>query len=241
MNEKMRNLLIRTATGVVFVAIVLAAMMLGRGTYLVLLLSIAAGCTVEFWRLYPAPLQKWLGTLYIFVCMAAMWFFPLIGAGMAELPSGGGEGFLSGELFPSGWDMRIAPVFVIIVWANDTFAYLTGTTLGRNGKHKLCERLSPNKTWEGFVGGVVGAVVVAAVMGRFWMDADVWLWAAFGLVVALAAVAGDLFESHFKRLMAVKDSGRMFPGHGGWLDRFDAMLGAIPVAFLFFLITFLTR
>ncbi len=74
------------------------------------------------------------------------------------------------------------------------------------------------------------------------MGGDVWLWIAFGLVVSLAAVGGDLAESWFKRAAGVKDSGRMLPGHGGLLDRFDATLGAVPVAFLFFLLTyFLTR
>jgi CDP-diglyceride synthetase len=240
----MHNLLIRTATGVVFVVVVLAMMLSGPGSYCVLLFSVAVGCSVEFWKLSSTPHQKGLGSLYIILCMVAMWFFPQIGTGMASLPTGVGEGFegfLSDGFFPAGWDGRIAPAFVIIVWANDTFAYMTGTTLGRKGRHKLCERLSPNKTREGFVGGLVGAVAMAAVMGRFWFDADVWLWAAFGLVVALAAVGGDLVESHFKRMAGVKDSGNMFPGHGGWLDRFDATLGAVPVAFLFLMITFLAQ
>jgi CDP-diglyceride synthetase len=237
----MRNLLIRTATGVVFVVVVLAMMLSGRGSYFVLLLNIGVWCVIEFFRLSKEPRKQWFGPLYIILCMVAMGFFPVIGSGMAELPPDGAEGFLSGDFFPAGWDGRIAPAFVVIVWANDTFAYMTGTTLGRRGRHKLWERLSPNKTWEGFAGGLAGAGAVAALMGRFWFDANVWLWAAFGLVVALAAVGGDLFESHFKRVAGVKDSGRMFPGHGGWLDRFDATLGAVPVAFLFFLITFLAR
>lgn len=235
----MRNLLVRSATGVVFVAVMLTMMMGGRCTYFVLLLAIVGYCMMEFWNLAKNPRQKWLGALYITVCCVAMGFFPTIGAGMT-----GGEGLGSGgflDVFPDGWDARIAPAFVITVWANDTFAYLAGITFGRGGRHKMWERISPKKTWEGFAGGLVGAVAVAAVVGRFWMGANVWLWSAFGLVVALAAVGGDLAESYFKRRAGVKDSGRMFPGHGGWLDRFDATLGAAPVAFLFFLITFLLK
>jgi phosphatidate cytidylyltransferase len=88
---------------------------------------------------------------------------------------------------------------------------------------------------------VVGATVVSALAGRFFVGGNVWLWTAFGVVVALAAVGGDLTESSFKRAAGVKDSGRMLPGHGGMLDRFDATLGAVPVACLFFLVTWLTR
>ncbi len=79
--------------------------------------------------------------------------------------------------------------------------------------------------------------MVAAAVGRFWAGGSVWLWALFGVVVALAAVGGDLAESRVKRAAGVKDSGRLLPGHGGLLDRFDATLGAVPVAFLFLLIT----
>ncbi len=228
MEAKTHNLFVRTLTGVIFIALVLAAMLLGRMTYTVLLCCVAVGCSLEFWRIAPSPLQKWLGTLYIVFAMAAMWFFPCIGSGMTSTAA-------------VEWDVRMAPAFIITVWANDTFAYLTGITLGRRGKHKLCERLTPKKTWEGFAGGVVGAVAVAAVMGRFWIEGNVWLWAAFGFAVALAAVGGDLAESAVKRRAGVKDSGTLLPGHGGLLDRFDATLGAVPVAFLFFLITYLFR
>jgi phosphatidate cytidylyltransferase len=154
-----------------------------------------------------------------------MWFFPTLGGGMSVVP----EGF---------WDARIAPAFMMTVWANDVFAYLVGITLGR---HKMCPTLSPHKTWEGFAGGVIGAMVVAGLVGRFWIG-EVWrIWILFGGVVALAAVAGDFVESRLKRAVGVKDSGTLLPGHGGVLDRFDATLGAVPAAFLFFLVTLLTK
>jgi phosphatidate cytidylyltransferase len=241
MTEKTHNLLVRAATGVVVVAVVLAAMLSGEISYTLLLVCLAAGCIVEFWNLAQKPAQRWSGALYIALCMGAMWFFPVIGSGM------GGHGGILGRavpLFPAGgfgfghWDVRIAPAFILTVWANDVFAYLVGIAFGR---HKMSPRISPHKTWEGFAGGIVGGATVAALVGRFWAGGDVWLWIAFGLVVALAAVAGDLAESWFKRAAGVKDSGRLLPGHGGLLDRFDAMLGAVPVAFLFFIITLLFK
>ncbi len=238
MNGKGRNLLTRTITGAVFVAVVLAAMLLGRGSYFALLICVAVWCSVEFWRIARTPAERWLGVLYIALCMVAMWFFPVIGGGMSG--AGGFVGkdslLLHGPL--EDWDPRIAPAFAVIVWANDIFAYLVGVAFGR---HKMCPQISPHKSWEGFVGGVVGATAVAAAVGRWWAGGDVWLWTAFGVMVALAAVGGDLMESRFKRAAGVKDSGRLLPGHGGLLDRFDATLGAVPVAFLFFLITYLTR
>jgi phosphatidate cytidylyltransferase len=213
------NLLTRTATGVVFVAVVLAAMMAGRGSYLALLVFVAVWCSVEFWRIARTRAARCGGVLTIILCMVAMWFFPCRGGGMSGV---------------TGWDARIAPAFMVVVWANDVFAYLVGVSWGR---HKMSPRVSPHKSWEGFAGGVAGATVVSAFIGRFWLGGDAWLWTAFGLVVSLAAVGGDLVESRFKRAAGVKDSGRLLPGHGGLLDRFDATLGAVPVAFLFFIVT----
>lgn len=243
MREKTHNLLIRTATGIVFVAVVLGAMMLGRVTYTLLLAGIVLWCVEEFWHLGRGRAQKLAGSLYIMLAMTAMWFFPYVGAGMTGLPAWGG--FLpcaSGgcALGACGeWDARIAPAFIITVWANDVFAYLIGITFGR---HKMAGQLSPNKSWEGFAGGVVGAITVAALVGKLWLQGDTVMWMAFGLVVAISAVGGDLVESGFKRRAGVKDSGKLLPGHGGMLDRLDATLGAAPVAFLFFVIvTFLAR
>ncbi|MDR2891092.1 MAG: phosphatidate cytidylyltransferase [Alistipes sp.] len=273
MTDKMRNLLVRTVTGVVFVAVVMTMMALGLATYTALLVAIASLCAVEFWSLGQTRTQKWLGVGYMVGTALLMWFFPLIGAGMTDFAGmadpagvadfagkgglvGGGVmantgvdtgclfcrdvvlGGLLGDYLP-GWDVRIAPAFILTVWANDVFAYLVGITMGRN---KMAKNLSPNKSWEGFAGGVVGAVAVAALVGRYVMGGEAILWMAFGLVVSLSAVGGDLMESGFKRRAGVKDSGRLLPGHGGALDRFDAMLGAAPVAFLFFImVTYLAR
>ncbi len=236
--NKNHNFLTRTVTGLVFVAVVMAMMLLGRASYLVLLLFVWGYCSMEFVALTRSRGVKWGGVVYILLCMAAMWYFPVMGGGM----SGGARLWsdwagLSGE-WPAGWDMRIAPAFMVVVWANDVFAYLVGVAIGR---HKMAPRISPHKSWEGFAGGIVGATVTSAVVGRWWVGGPVWLWALFGVVVALAAVGGDLAESRVKRAAGVKDSGRLLPGHGGLLDRFDATLGAVPVAFLFLLITHLVR
>ena len=118
-----------------------------------------------------------------------------------------------------------------IIWANDVFAYLVGMTFGR---HRLCERLSPKKSWEGFFGGLAGAVAMGYAAARV-LDADVWAWLGLALVAAATGVLGDLVESMFKRAAGVKDSGTLIPGHGGVLDRFDAMLLSAPFVFVYML------
>ena len=126
-----------------------------------------------------------------------------------------------------------ALTYFVIIWANDTGAYLIGVIFGR---HRLFERISPKKSWEGFWGGLVFAVAVAFFAARMMGNApeQTYIWAGLGLVAALGGVFGDLVESMFKRAAGVKDSGTLMPGHGGWLDRFDAMLISLPFAFLYY-------
>jgi len=120
---------------------------------------------------------------------------------------------------------------LVSVWAADTFAYFTGRTVGRR---PLFKRISPKKTIEGTVGGVVGAVAIMVLIQMLvlpfitWMDAVV-----LGLIAGIAGPFGDLAESQFKRAVGVKDSGSLLPGHGGVLDRVDAMLVVGPLAVIY--------
>jgi phosphatidate cytidylyltransferase len=115
----------------------------------------------------------------------------------------------------------------VVTWANDTAAYFTGHALGR---HKLFERISPKKTWEGFVGGVAGSVAGALVVRALLLPASLGLVEAVGVGLGAAVLGplGDLSESMVKRAAGVKDSGRTIPGHGGLLDRIDALLFVAP-------------
>ena len=118
----------------------------------------------------------------------------------------------------------------IFIWCNDSGAFCVGCTIGR---HKMFERVSPKKTWEGFVGGVVVAAIAGAVMSRFFPVMNVWQWVGMALVVAVAGTLGDLVESSMKREMQIKDSGNFLPGHGGFLDRFDSTLLAVPAVVVY--------
>ena len=124
----------------------------------------------------------------------------------------------------------LAFTVLLTVWAADTFAYFAGRLFGR---HKLAPSLSPGKTWEGFVAGSVAGVFVSfiALYDTRHSYLSSWQAVALGLVVVLAAAIGDLFESMLKRDMEVKDTGRLLGGHGGMLDRVDALLFAAPAAF----------
>jgi len=124
--------------------------------------------------------------------------------------------------------------FFLIVWSSDTFAYLSGMTFG---KHKLFERISPKKSWEGSIGGTIITLIIAWVFGYYTQIFDPWTWVALALVTVVTAIYGDLIESQLKRSMGVKDSGNIMPGHGGILDRFDAAIFSIPFyVFLLYLL-----
>lgn len=115
---------------------------------------------------------------------------------------------------------------LIIIWAADTGAYFAGKSFGRV---KLAPRISPKKTWEGVVGGLVAVVLVLVAARLYWLDMDIAVIIPFCLAVATLSVVGDLTVSMFKRSAGLKDSGRVFPGHGGVLDRIDSVTAAAPL------------
>jgi len=150
------------------------------------------------------------------------------GTVMGAVWVGGGLGFLIllREIPAHG---RLAAVTVLLaVWAGDTFAYLGGRLLGR---HKMAPATSPGKTWEGFVVGTAATIFVAFVALYHQDFLTIGQSVALGVVVAIAAPIGDLFESLLKRDMEVKDTGTLLGGHGGMLDRLDALLFAAPAAY----------
>jgi phosphatidate cytidylyltransferase len=114
----------------------------------------------------------------------------------------------------------------VLIWTNDTFAYLTGRFIG---KTKLFERISPKKTWEGTLGGVFFTILVAILIAEFTLTGSGLFWIVSACLIAPSAIVGDLLESLMKRDLGIKDSGNILPGHGGILDRFDATIFTIPM------------
>lgn len=118
----------------------------------------------------------------------------------------------------------------VIIWTNDVFAYLTGSKFG---KHRLFEKHSPKKSWEGSIGGFVFAQLAAFILSLFYGEITTVYWLIMAAIISVAGTYGDLAESLLKRNAGVKDSGTIFPGHGGVLDRFDAVLLATPFVFVY--------
>lgn len=124
----------------------------------------------------------------------------------------------------------------ILVWCSDTFAYLVGRKFG---KHKLFERISPKKSWEGFFGGMFFSVL-AGVLIAYFIEAPIYQYVIYGLLISTCGTIGDLVESMLKRSLSIKDSGSILPGHGGILDRFDAVLFVIPILYFLNLFVFIS-
>lgn len=127
------------------------------------------------------------------------------------------------------FDAQLTMIGILcVIWASDSFAYLTGKAFG---KTKLFERISPKKTVEGFLGGLVGSMATATLISLY-SSKPVWAWLILAIVLVVTGTIGDLVESGFKRSAKVKDSGTILPGHGGLLDRLDSLVFASPFAFL---------
>ncbi len=144
-----------------------------------------------------------------------------------------------GEL--SNYQVQYNPILplsiFIFTWINDTGAYCTGILFG---KHRLFERISPKKSWEGSIGGGVFSIIAAIVMAHYFPFMSISIWIGLALTVVIFGTLGDLTESLLKRTIGIKDSGNILPGHGGMLDRFDSTLMAVPAAVVYlYIISFI--
>lgn len=136
-------------------------------------------------------------------------------------------------VFPFGdheFHWKILMALFILIWANDSGAYIVGVNFG---KHRLFERISPKKSWEGSIGGAVVTLAISWVISLYSNDLNLIQWLIIGTIVIIFGSFGDLVESLLKRSLKIKDSGNIIPGHGGLLDRFDAILLVSPMVFVF--------
>jgi len=131
------------------------------------------------------------------------------------------------------YEPRVVLGILFLVWISDAGAYVFGSLFG---KHKFLERISPNKTIEGFLGGAVGCLIVAYLQYLIFGIFSLRDWLVLSLIIWIFASVGDLIESMFKRSVSIKDTGTFFPGHGGFLDRFDAFIFAVPFAAAYILL-----
>lgn len=259
----MKELLLRTLTGIGLIVLLAGSILLGALPFLVMLILIYVMGMREIFSFFPVenPLKKYLfavpGVLLIaftYLVLEAHWNPILLGLPLALWlgqslilgfsPSAGFSlfwlslplsSFLSlGWMGINGSYLAALPLSVIsLLWINDTFAYLSGSLIGR---HPMTPRLSPGKTWEGFVGGalftLLGAWIIFKLTGNYRLE----VWLILSLITSSLGLWGDLYESGLKRKKSLKDSGNLLPGHGGILDRFDSLFFVAPGALILFLI-----
>lgn len=154
------------------------------------------------------------------------WAYFILGQIFVALPFS----LLNFILFIDGWQPLVLLSVFVTIWVNDTGAYLIGVTFG---KHRLFERISPKKSWEGFFGGAAAALLSGYVFSLLIPQISLANWLIFSEIIVIFGTFGDLIESLMKRTVDIKDSGNVIPGHGGLLDRFDSMLLAAPVVFIY--------
>jgi phosphatidate cytidylyltransferase len=262
----MKNLIQRTVTGIVFIAMLIACILCGKFSFGILFMAITALALWEFHQLTNekcgVQINKAVAAVcgaVLFACLFAVqcWWLDwwilgiylllVIAVLIAELyrkkqnPVLNWAFFTLGQLyialpfaclnfipfartdFSGDYGAGLLLAFFVTIWINDTGAYVTGMTLGR---HRIFERISPKKSWEGFFGGLVFSFGSAYVFSLFETSLSLLQWLGFSVIIVTFATFGDLSESLLKRTIGVKDSGNILPGHGGILDRFDSILFA---------------
>ncbi|WP_373072799.1 phosphatidate cytidylyltransferase [Zeaxanthinibacter enoshimensis] len=258
----MKEVLRRSITGVVYVALLLSAVFLSTDAFDFLFMIFGLACLYEYKRLTA------LKGYYIFMAYLALWWafiylihdkllinilmFITITINIILLyylfsnkkpKENGVMKFLIGLFYIGGGCIFLTMIpykddafakflimgIFILIWVNDSFAYLVGKTIGRT---KLYPAISPKKTVEGSLGGLVFTVAAAYFMARYEPIVNPAQWVILAVVIVIAGGLGDLVESKLKREAGVKDSGAILPGHGGMLDRLDSLIFAAPFAYL---------
>lgn len=226
------------APGAIVVADVIGALVLTASPALIL--NAAACPTGEAWRM--GALMLALFTAYLLARLTMQLYIRSVSPLTSWTASLAGQLYIALPLaLASLVYLMSGPGIVltmfIMIWLNDTGAYLVGS---RIGSRRLFERISPKKSWEGFFGGmafcIIAAVVIKWCMGSYAPGMSVWALCVYAVLACVFATWGDLVESLVKRTLGVKDSGRMMPGHGGILDRIDSLLFVAPLTLCFIVI-----
>lgn len=264
----MKNILLRSFSGAIYVALIVAGLLVSKWTVLALCLLFVVLAQIEYFTLSH---HNESGKNY-YVCVAdTIGAILLVGSAWMYFNGFGSIGLFTGyllyllarlvmqlyisktisldtlaysfmgqlyialplSLLPS-LQPETALAMFIFIWLNDTGAFLVGCSIGR---HPLFPRLSPKKSWEGFWGGMVFCIAAALVGGSLWPTMEIGRFVGLAVVVSIFATWGDLVESMIKRVLHVKDSGKIMPGHGGILDRIDSLLCVLPATVCYLILT----
>lgn len=196
-----------------FMVLTIVLILAGLLNLQILLIQVPVIFLIYVTELYSNNQQPFKNLAYTFMGLIYVTLPLCFFAALAFLPCGEGYGtqLVSGCFF--------------MIWADDTGAYVIGNYLGR---HPLFERISPHKTWEGSIGGMMSTLLVATVLSHYFLILPLGRWLALSMIIVITGTYGDFFKSMLKRSLHVKDTGNWLPGHGGILDRFDSMLGSAP-------------
>lgn len=269
----MNNLVLRTISGALFVAIMVASILMSSYWFGVVFFLLTFLSLQEFYKLTEkceqVDVDKWMAIIggiilfaisffvaflhrtpalfsVYFVYVSALFAFelfrkkpnPIMDLGVTVM----GHMYIAVPFSlmclvegASDNSKMLLLAFFVMIWSSDTGAYIVGRFLG---KHKMFERISPKKTWEGFSGGMLFALLCGVIFNYAGCipSLHICFWLVMAVCVFVFGVLGDLVESMFKRSLNVKDSGNLIPGHGGILDRFDSSLLAAPILYVLFLL-----
>ena len=262
-----KSLLLRSASGIIYVGVIVGCIFWGLVPFTILAIILGILAVFEFEKIsegnnshsLPVRFLDIIGTASLALCWLGfplfIWLCAMVVRMVLELYMKNEDPIkcvaisLMTQIYiglPLGLMTFIAKeiglhfilAVFLMIWINDTGAFLVGSTLGR---HRLFERVSPKKSWEGFFGGLAFNLLAGWLFaiggGIFWnVEWNVICWLIFGATVTICATWGDLIESMFKRALHIKDSGNIIPGHGGILDRIDSLLLVIPAVTIFLII-----
>ena len=201
----MNELVTRSISGIIFIAILLLGTTYSQTSFIILYLTLASISIYEMWNI----LEKKSILPLIFVTLPFILLISLTG-------------------FKNDFDPLIVLYILILTWTFDSFAYLFGSRYGRN---KILPKISPKKSWEGFFGGYISTLIISFILMNYQAKLlEEYIIIAF--ILPVTATFGDLIASYYKRKSNVKDYGKIIPGHGGIIDRLDAIFITIPVVFI---------
>ena len=261
-----KKLFVRALSGLVYVAVIVGCIFWGEIPFTWMAAVFATLATIEFEKITHELSQKTIPTLcldiagtitltfawmiwpifvwlFILLCRMTLQLYIKSPTPLADLAKSMMTqlyiGVPLGAMTTLGtwWELNGVLMIFFMIWINDTGAFLVGSMIG---KHKLFERISPKKSWEGFFGGLIfnlGAGALFCIFGHkfFGIEENLGLYLGLGALVTLFSTWGDLVESMIKRNLHIKDSGNLIPGHGGILDRIDSLLFVMPATFLYLL------
>lgn len=263
-----KKLLIRALSGLVYVGIIIGCIFWGIIPFSWMAAAFGVIATIEFEKITGELDKKTVPTLILdiagCICLSfswmlypvLIWIFVIICRLVLELytksdtPIQNMAKSLMTQLYigmplaimvciGEWWNLHLILAVFLMIWINDTGAFLVGCTLGR---HRLFERISPKKSWEGFFGGLVFNIIAGVLFSIycdefFRFNESTGIWIGLGVCVTIFATFGDLIESLIKRSLHIKDSGNLIPGHGGILDRIDSLLLVMPAILIYLCLT----